>query len=54
VIVSAPATGTGNPAVAISGLATPPVVGTTVPVTFTFANAGTVTVQAPVRDAAVA
>ena len=44
-------TTTTNPGLAITGLAQPPVVGTTMTVTLTFQNAGTVTVQAPVRDA---
>lgn len=50
-IISDPDTPTTNPALAITGLATPPVVGTTMKVTLTFQNAGSVTVQAPVRDA---
>ena len=50
-IISDPDTPTTNPGLAITGLASPPVVGTTMTVTLTFQNAGTVTVQAPVRDA---
>jgi len=44
------AAGSSGPALAISGMSQPPVVGTTIPVQLTFRNAGTVTVQAPVRD----
>ena len=50
-VISDPETPTTNPGLAITGLAKPPVVGTTLTVTLTFQNAGTVTVQAPVRDA---
>ena len=50
-IISDPDTGSSNPALAITGLTNPPVVGTTMKVTLTFQNAGTITVQAPVRDA---
>jgi copper(I)-binding protein len=39
-----------GPALAVMGLAAPPVVGTAVPVTFTFRNAGSVRVLVPVRD----
>ena len=50
-IISDPETPTTNPGLAINGLPKAPVVGTTLTVTLTFQNAGTVTVQAPVRDA---
>ena len=50
-IISDPETPTTNPGLAINGLAKAPVVGTTMSVTFTFANSGSVTVLAPVRDA---
>ena len=50
-VISDPDTPTTNPGLAINGLPKPPVVGTTMTVTLTFQNAGTVTVQAPVRDA---
>lgn len=50
-IISDPETPTTNPGLAINGLPKAPVVGTTMSVTFTFANSGSVTVQAPVRDA---
>ena len=50
-VISDPETPTTNPGLAINGLPTPPVVGTTMTVTLTFQNAGTITVQAPVRDA---
>ena len=51
-IISDPETATTtNPGLAISGLPQTPVVGTTMAVTLTFQNAGSVTVQAPVRDA---
>lgn len=51
-IIGDPQTSSGSsgPALAISGLSSAPVVGTTVPVTLNFKNAGSVTVQAPVRD----
>jgi hypothetical protein len=49
--ISDPETPTTNPGLAINGLPNVPVVGTTLTVTLTFQNAGTVTVQAPVRDA---
>ena len=51
IIADPDTTTTANPGLAITGLANPPVVGTTITVTLTFQNAGTVTVQAPVRDA---
>jgi hypothetical protein len=50
-IISDPQTATTNPGLAISGLPQVPVVGTTMTVTLSFQNAGTVTIQAPVRDA---
>jgi hypothetical protein len=50
-IISDPETPTTNPGLAITGLPKAPVVGTTMTVTLTFQNSGTVTVQAPVRDA---
>jgi hypothetical protein len=50
-IISDPETPTTNPGLAINGLPKAPVVGTTMSVTFTFANSGSVTVLAPVRDA---
>jgi hypothetical protein len=50
-VISDPETPTTNPGLAINGLPSPPAVGTTMTVTLTFQNAGTVTVQAPVRDA---
>jgi hypothetical protein len=50
-IISDPETATNNPGLAINGLPSAPVVGTTMKVTLTFQNAGTITVQAPVRDA---
>jgi hypothetical protein len=50
-VISDPETPTTNPGLAINGLPKPPVVGTTLTVTLTFQNAGSVTVQAPVRDA---
>jgi len=50
-IISDPETPTTNPGLAINGLPKAPVVGTTMSVTFTFANSGSVTVTAPVRDA---
>lgn len=50
-VISDPETPTTNPGLAINGLPAPPVVGTTMTVTLSFQNAGTVTVQAPVRDA---
>lgn len=49
--ISDPETPTTNPGLAINGLPSIPQVGTTLTVTLTFQNAGTVTVQAPVRDA---
>ena len=51
-VISDPETPTTNPGLAINGLPKVPVVGTTMAVTLTFQNAGSVTVQAPVRDAA--
>jgi hypothetical protein len=48
--ISDPDVPTGNPGLAINGLASPPLLGTTMQVTLTFANAGSVTVNAPVRD----
>ena len=45
---------TGGPSLEISGLPTPPVVGTTLQVTLTFQKAGQVTLTAPVRDLAAA
>jgi hypothetical protein len=42
--------GAGGPALAISGLSSPPVVGTTIEIMLSFRTAGSVTVQAPVRD----
>lgn len=50
-IISDPETPTTNPGLAINGLPQLPVVGTTMSVTLTFQNSGSVTVQAPVRDA---
>jgi hypothetical protein len=50
-IISNPETPTTNPGLAITGLSKVPVVGTTMRVTLTFQNSGSVTVQAPVRDA---
>jgi hypothetical protein len=50
-IISDPETPTTNPGLAINGLPKAPVVGTTMSVTLTFASSGSVTVQAPVRDA---
>jgi copper(I)-binding protein len=44
----------GGPSLEISGLPTPPVVGTTIQVTLTFEKAGQVTLTAPVRDLATA
>ena len=52
-IISNPDTPTTNPGLAITGLTTPPVPGTTIPVTLNFQNAGSVTVQAPVRESSV-
>jgi hypothetical protein len=52
-IISDPDTPTTNPGLAITGLSTPLLAGTTVPVTLNFQNAGSVTVQAPVRDQTV-
>lgn len=49
--ISDPETATTNPGLAITGLPNVPVVGTTLTVTLTFQNAGTITVHAPVRDA---
>lgn len=42
-------TGSGGPALAVTGLAQPPVVGTTMSVTLNFRIAGSLTVQAPVN-----
>jgi hypothetical protein len=54
-IISDPETATTpGPALAITGLAQPLRLGTTVRVTLTFQNAGTVTLDAPVRNPAVA
>jgi hypothetical protein len=50
-VISDPETPTTNPGLAINGLPNLPQVGTTMTVTLTFQNAGTITVQAPVRDA---
>ena len=50
-IISDPETPTTNPGLAVNGLPSLPVVGTTLTVTLTFQNAGTIHVQAPVRDA---
>jgi hypothetical protein len=50
-IISDPETPTTNPGLAIAGLPKVPQVGTTLAVTLTFANSGSVIVQAPVRDA---
>jgi hypothetical protein len=50
-VISDPETPTTNPGLAITGLPNPPLLGTTLTVTLRFQNAGTVTVQAPVRDA---
>lgn len=50
-IIADPETPTTNPGLAINGLPKPPAAGTTLAVTFTFSNSGSVTVQAPVRDA---
>jgi copper(I)-binding protein len=41
-----------GPTIEISGLPTAPLVGTTLPVTLTFQKAGSVTIQAPVREIA--
>jgi hypothetical protein len=51
-VIGDPQTSTGSSglALAVSGLSQPPVVGTTMSVTLNFRNAGSVTVQAPVRD----
>jgi hypothetical protein len=49
-LISDPETPTTNPGLAITGLPKAPQVGTTLSVTLTFANSGSVTVQAPVRD----
>jgi hypothetical protein len=49
-IISDPDTPTTNPGLAVSGLSTPLLAGTTIPVTLNFQNAGSVTVQAPVQD----
>ena len=43
-----------KPSLEITGLASPPVLGTTMTVTLRFQNAGTVTIQAPVRELAPA
>lgn len=55
-IISDPqaSTDASHPALEVSGLSQAPVVGTTMTVTLTFQDAGTVTVQAPVRDVAPA
>ena len=52
-VISDPDTPTTNPGLAVNGLTTPPVAGTTIPVTLNFQNGGSVTVQAPVRDQTV-
>ena len=52
-IISDPDTPTTNPGLAVNGLSSPPLAGTTIPVTLDFQNAGTVTVLAPVRDQTV-
>jgi hypothetical protein len=52
-VISDPDTPTTNPGLAITGLSKPPVPGTTMPVTLSFQNAGSVTVQAPVRESSV-
>jgi hypothetical protein len=52
-VISDPDTPTTNPGLAITGLTTPPVPGTTIPVTLTFQNSGSVKVQAPVRESSV-
>jgi hypothetical protein len=49
-VISNPETPTTNPGLAINGLPEVPKVGTTMSVTFSFQNAGNVTVQAPVND----
>lgn len=45
-----PESGSSGPAIAISGLPTAPQLGTSVELTITFRTAGSVKVQAPVRD----
>jgi hypothetical protein len=50
-IIADPETPTTNPGLAITGLSKLPQVGTTLTVTLTFQDSGSVTVQAPVRDA---
>ena len=52
-VISNPDTPTTNPGLAITGLTKPLVPGTTIPVTLNFQNAGSVTVQAPVRESSV-
>jgi hypothetical protein len=52
-IFSDPDTPTTNPGLAVTGLTSPLVVGTTIPVTLNFQNSGSVTVQAPVRESSV-
>jgi len=48
-IISDPETPTTNPGLAVNGLSSAPLPGTTIRVTLNFQNAGTVTVQAPVQ-----
>jgi hypothetical protein len=45
-----PELGAGGLALSISGLASPPLAGTAMPVSFTFRDAGTLNLQVPVRD----
>ena len=52
-IISNPDTPTTNPGLAINGLSTAPLPGTTIRVTLAFQNAGTVQVQAPVQEQTV-
>ena len=52
-IISDPDTPTTNPGLAVTGLTKAPVPGTTIAVTLTFQNSGSVTVQAPVRESSV-
>ena len=49
-IIGDPQAGSSGPALAVSGLPQAPIVGSTVAVTLYFRNAGSVTVQAPVRE----
>ena len=52
-IISNPDTPTTNPGLAVNGLSTAPLPGTTIRVTLAFQNAGTVQVQAPVQEQTV-